>query len=493
MQDKRDQVQAHLFIMGRMASAMLRAEPDDPESPSGRTNRGAAIGVIIAVLVCAGAFVFGLIMPGGKDSWRTSGELIIDKTTGSNYLFLDGRLRPVRNYASARLILGSDLKSTTVLTKSLGDTPHGTPIGIPGAPAGLPGTGDLDTTPWQVCAGVRPQPAGSVTVTTTLAIGVNGGGDTPGVRKLGSADGLLISRPDGTMYLLWQGTRLRIEKATGAIDALGYGAVVPRPASEAFINAFPQGLDLAPPAVLDRGAAGPALGGLPTKIGQVFRVDQPGSASQYHLLMKEGLVPLTATEMALVLGDPRTRAQAYGGAAASVRTIGVDALTGHLAPRESAKSLARLPATPPKAVELASGSVACADVDFTGGTTRIGTSVMPAFVLDDVVQPPAREVEPACLKVDAITVKPGKGALVRALSAGGTGLGDTTFLVTDEGVKYRVSSQEAVDALGFKDAKARGLPAQMLSMLPTGPDLTPEAAARGEAKGSLRCDSQQDK
>src|ERR1044072_502575 len=106
MHSKRDQVQAHLFVMARLPSAMRRPEPDAPESPLGRTNRGAAIGVIIAVLVCAGAFVFGLIRPGGNDSWRTAQNIVVDKQTGARYLYLDGRLRPVRNYASAQLIAG---------------------------------------------------------------------------------------------------------------------------------------------------------------------------------------------------------------------------------------------------------------------------------------------------------------------------------------------------------------------------------------------------
>ena len=73
MQSKRDQVQAHMFVMGRLTSGMLRADPDAPESPQGRTNRGVAIGVIIAVLIAAGSFVFGLIKPGTKDSWRAPG------------------------------------------------------------------------------------------------------------------------------------------------------------------------------------------------------------------------------------------------------------------------------------------------------------------------------------------------------------------------------------------------------------------------------------
>ena len=68
MQSKRDQVQAHMFLMGRLTSGMLRSDPDAPESPQGRTNRGVAIGVIIAILLAAGSFVIGLISPGKADS-----------------------------------------------------------------------------------------------------------------------------------------------------------------------------------------------------------------------------------------------------------------------------------------------------------------------------------------------------------------------------------------------------------------------------------------
>ncbi len=40
MRSKRDQVQAHTFMMGRLTSGMLLADPDAPESPLGRTSRG---------------------------------------------------------------------------------------------------------------------------------------------------------------------------------------------------------------------------------------------------------------------------------------------------------------------------------------------------------------------------------------------------------------------------------------------------------------------
>ncbi|GAA2267430.1 type VII secretion protein EccB [Streptomyces atrovirens] len=487
MHSKRDQVQAHLFIMGRLASAMLRSEPDAPESPLGRTNRGAAIGVIIALLVCAGAFVFGLLRPGGNDSWRSGENLIVDKDTGARYLYLDGRLRPVRNHASARLVTGGEIGVTTVGTSSLAGTPHGAPIGIPDGPEALPGTGDLDRTPWLVCSGVLPRTTGVVTTTTTLALGTDAPQDVPGGRRLGEDEGLLVTGPDDATYLLWQGSRLRLDERAKAAESLGYGDVTPRPVSAAFLDAFPLGPDLAPADVPGRGGKGPELGGRSTRIGQLFKVDVPGSAARYHLLTREGLVPLTDTGATLLLGDPRTREKAYGGGAATVVTLGADTLAGHLAPDTRSPGTERLPAKPPKAVAVATGSVSCAEVDSADSGVRVGTSVLPGSALPPAVQAPAPEVEPGCLKVDSIAVRAGKGALVRALSASGSALGDTTYLVTDEGVKYRLLSQEAVKALGYEGVEARTMPSPMLAMLPSGPDLTPEAAAEGEARVTPWC------
>lgn len=474
-------------MMGRLASAMLRADPDDPESPSGRTNRGAAIGVVIAVLVCAGAFVFGLLKPGGNTTWQAEGKLVVDKQTGASYLYLDGRLRPVRNYTSARLITGGAPEAASVGTSSLAGTPHGTPVGVPGAPDALPGTGDLDGGPWLVCSATRPSDTGEPLAVTALAIGAGKVGDIPGGYRPDAGSGVLVAGPDGQEYLLWQGVRLRVDKKADAGRALGFGDAAPRPASAAFLDAFPQGPDLAPPEVPGRGGDGPRLGGQPTRVGQVFRVDVPGSEPRYHLLYQEGLVPLSDTAAALVLGDPRTAEEAYDGEM-RVASLGADALTGHLAPGSVAsEAMAELPATPPGLVRPTAGQVVCADVDSADDSARVGTAVLPETVLSNPVQEPDPEFEPACLPVDAVSVRPGTGVLVRALSAAGSPLGDTTFLVTDTGVKHRLLSQEAVEALGYGGTAERTLPAHVLSMLPTGPDLTKEAATTGEPRISVRC------
>ena len=65
---------------------------------------------------------------------------------------------------------------------SLRDTPHGAPVGIDGAPDALPGAGDLDAGPWQVCSGT-----GSGSTGTTLAVGARS--DAPGLPATQGAAG----------------------------------------------------------------------------------------------------------------------------------------------------------------------------------------------------------------------------------------------------------------------------------------------------------------
>ncbi|MCL7429411.1 type VII secretion protein EccB [Streptomyces sp. YS415] len=484
MQTKRDQVQAHMFVMGRLTSSMLRADPDAPESPQGRTNRGTAIGALIAVVICAGAFVFGLIKPGTTDSWRTSGALVVNRDTGSRYLYLDGRLRPVYNYASARLLAGPDLKTTTVGGRSLRGTPLGPPVGVPGAPDTLPSPGDLVSDAWLVCSRPADTPPGTDDGTdgarprtaTVLAVGTGQDGQAPDDGR-----GLLVRGPDGTAHLVWRGSRLRLDTASRAATSLGYASTAPLDVSAAFLSALPAGPDLKAAPVPGRGGTGPNLGGRPTRIGQLFKVAVPGSTPRLHLLRQDGLVPLTDTAAALLLGDPATRRDAYDGGTALVRRLGPDALDGNLATGAPAAGLgAGLPPSPPRVTGVPANRMPCAQVSPGADGTRVAVTLVARDGLGPAAQPPAEHRAPACLPVDEIVVPPGRGALVRVLGAAGTELGATTYLVTDTGMKYGVPRPEDLAALGHSEAAATALPSLLLSMLPTGPDLGVESAATGQ-------------
>ncbi|MCL6675206.1 type VII secretion protein EccB [Streptomyces panaciradicis] len=472
MQSKRDQVEAHVFMMSRLSSGMLLSDPDAPESPSGRTGRGAAMGMLIGALGAAGCVLFGLLSPGGDTSWKSADGLIVRKETGARYLYQDGVLRPVRNYASARLIGGSDLSTTLVSGASLRGTPHGAAVGITGAPDDLPAARDVNDGPWLVCSGLLGAADGRRT-TTTLVVGAR---PSPG-DGLTARQALLVSAPDRTRYLVWRGRRLRLDTEHGADRALGYGGVQVRAVSAEFLNTLPAGPDLTPPAVPGQGEKGPSLDGRPTRIGQLFTVQVPNSPVRYYLLSRQGLVAVTATQAALALGDPRTREHSYAGHKPVPAPLATDTADAHLAAGTTAAAPG-WPASPP----TLTGPAAREDVCTALRPTAKGpvTSVAVVSTLDAAPAPTPEEAAPACSPVDAVAVRPGAGAVVRALSADGGTLGDTTYLVTDAGVKYRMASSAAVTALGYGGTDAVGLPSPLLAMLPTGPDLDP-AAASGSA------------
>lgn len=466
MQSKRDQVQAHVFLMSRLTSSMLLAEPDAPESPLGRTTRGTMIGVIVGVLVAAGALVFGLLKPGGQE--LSGKNLIINRDTGARFFFVQGELRPVRNYASALLIAGAQMESDDVRTASLRGKPVGAPVGIPGAPDSVPGAKDLQTGAWQVCSVVDDSYA------TALVTGQPVTG-----RRLGADEGVLVTDPEmEATYLMWQGRRLRLDEGAGSAASLGYSSQTPRPVSEAFLRALARGPDLSPPNVPGRGETGPELGGRTSKVGQVFQAKVPGSAAKYYLLKRKGLVPLTDTQAALVLGDPATRTEAYGGASPDAIALAAVDLQDYQAPGAEGRDTATgLPTSPPRAVNVRADESACTRVNRAGKSFEVSTDLIPAASLAPAAQADPLDVDKPCIPVDRVITTPGHGSLVQALTAQETA-GGVTYLVSESGIKYRLTPQ-ALEALGYADAKVQLLPAPLLSMLPSGPDLDPAVAARG--------------
>src|SRR5829696_2366593 len=119
MQNRRDQVQAHAFVVGRLVSALLRAEPDLLFSPTRRFVVGSVVGCLLSGLALAGCAIFGFFSPGGAKSWQQKGVLVVEKETGSRFVLVRGELRPVLNYTSARLILGGSPSVVMVSRNSL--------------------------------------------------------------------------------------------------------------------------------------------------------------------------------------------------------------------------------------------------------------------------------------------------------------------------------------------------------------------------------------
>ncbi|NEB18881.1 type VII secretion protein EccB, partial [Streptomyces coelicoflavus] len=128
-------------------------------------------------------------------------------------------------------------------------------------------------------------------------------------------------------------------------------------------------------------------------------------------------------------------------------------------------------------------SALCAQVDGGDGGARIGSVLAPLTGLAPVAvsEGTADPVREACVPTDATVVRPGHGALVRALHASGAAHAGTTYLVAENGVKYRVPADDTLRALGYTTGDIDSVPAPLLAALPTGADLDPDAAS-GAAK-----------
>ncbi|WP_371649073.1 MULTISPECIES: type VII secretion protein EccB [unclassified Streptomyces] len=460
MQSRRDQVQAHMFVMGRVAAGMYRDDPDAPEPPHRRTSRGMGVGLAIGVLVALAVTVYGFVVPGGSDGWKKEGTLVLDKQSGARYLSLDGRLHPVLNQSSARLLAGDRLSVKSLSSASIAAAPRGPALGIVGAPDALPAASRLSRDAWSACA-TRAEPGGDGAL-LTLGVGLSAGG-----RPVTAGRAVLVrggTRHD--TYLLWHGTRSRVDPANGAPAALGYGDTPAFPVPEGFLNALPPGPDLATPEVAGRGAQGPSLAGRPSRVGQLF-----GDGAGHHLLLRsDGLAPLTPLQYALLKGDPRTQRTAYAGAAVTEAPVGPDDLARHRAPGTAASSPGPgLPDDVPRVMEVEAGEAVCA-VTATGAGGPSVSVVLPQVSAVAGTPPAAGPGLVADARTaDRVALRAGSGALVRAVSSSGTGR--ALYLVTESGAKYPVADADSLQQLGYPAASAVALPTALLSMLPTGPAL----------------------
>ena len=101
---------------------------------------------------------------------------------------------------------------------------------------------------------------------------------------------------------------------------------------------------------------------------------------------------------------------------------------------------------------------------------------LPGVVLAPGEQPVFTKADDVPGVVDQVVVPRGAGALVTATtSSGGDG---ALTLVTDSGLRYAVPTPDAAVRLRYDPAKAPAVPAPFVALLPAGPALDPELAAR---------------
>ncbi len=456
MATTKEQAEAYNYEGRRQATSLMMGRDEARNDPRRRINRVTIGGVLIGVLVMAGFGIAGFLGAGRGPALPDSGAVLV-AGTGDRYVIVDGRLHPALNLASALLVGGG--KIDQVRPSVLDGLPRGLPIGIPDAPDALPPPNRLTGAPWTVCV----VPSGAATLPPKVTVRVGAPEPTAGV--VGAEQAVLAVGPDGVAWLLSQGRRYRL------LDNAALRLVAPRSSPLALppeiLDVLPEGPPLAVPAIEN---AGQPAAGVPTAlvISDVVRVEAGGSTRQSFVVLPDGLAPVSELTAALLVAagavelpvDPATAGAAQQ---SRVRSVGdpawPDALPQLVAPqRDQPLCVSTTPGDPP------------GDAPWT---VRMS---LPGVVLAPGEQPVFARTGDVPGVVDEVVVPRGAGALVRATTASG-GDGAIT-LVTDSGLRFAIPTPDAAVRLRYNPAAAPAVPASFVALLPAGPALDPEQAAR---------------
>jgi type VII secretion protein EccB len=469
MQNRKDLLQAHRLMTQRAALALLQAEPDPPDRPLRRLNVGVFCSILVAVMVAAVFGVWGLLSPGSAQGLTAPGTLIIDSQTGTSYIWCQGRkLCPAVNYASARLALGVTAPNQRLVSQaSLAHYPRGPLVGIPGLPQPLPDASMLTGQPWSVCVQAVSNPATLQQHTVTTLVGGRGVGGRPV-----SGRSALVVRAAGADWVIWDGQRLLIPPATAGfvLTALNATRQQPETMPDAWLNAFPQGVDFAPPRIPAFGQPIHAPGGSTARVGQVFATGAAAGVQQFYVMLPRGLAPITQTQAALLDAAPGQVPQ---------RTVAPSLVAGDRAP--GTVPAAGLPVRMPSVVGYGARAPLCVVYSGSGSGPPSG----PRLTVGGAV-PPGGMSTGGSGGLDQVTLPPGSAALVGALPGaqavapgGGPGPEVTSYFLVAGGRRYGLASPSVAAILGYALPRQRTLlPAGVLDLIPQGPALDPATAKR---------------
>ncbi|HEY4022468.1 MAG TPA: type VII secretion protein EccB, partial [Pseudonocardiaceae bacterium] len=420
---------------------------------------GTILGVAAAVLTAAVFGVLGLLNPSSSANWKQGGQVIVEQDNGARYILgKDGRLYPVLNYASARLLAaGNGTATATVSVDALSSVSRGSMLGIPGAPDSLPTGSAMADHLFTACSKTSPSQPANAEPTSTLILGSSA---DAGQQALGLGQGLLVSTADNQVFLIADGFRFRVPDS-GTLAALHYDTIGQLPVALNWLGSVPAGPDLSLVDIAGSGSSGPDVGGQSTRIGQVL------TDGEYYVVRSDGLEPVSQTEAYLITGDQHN-ANAYPNNQPAAIPTSVAAISATA--RSHQTGTVGLPGQLPRIVALGANPALCATGDGTSGSVVTAGAALP---LPAGAQP--INVAGSGQQANQVYVPPGSGVLVREQTGLTTNTG-ATYLVTDTGRKYLVPTQAAIASLGYGSLTPTDVAEPLLALLPDGPALDPNKA-----------------
>ena len=118
MATKKDLVEAYSFSRRRLVTAFVSGAPGGREVEPARPGRTIVGGLALAVLLVAGAAIASVLASRTPEDWNKVGLVVTRGDQPATYVILEEseppELLPVINITSAQLILGADVKPTSV-------------------------------------------------------------------------------------------------------------------------------------------------------------------------------------------------------------------------------------------------------------------------------------------------------------------------------------------------------------------------------------------
>jgi type VII secretion protein EccB len=489
MASRREQLEAYIFARRRMTAAFLQPAPGGgSEEDAPKPMRTVMPSIVIAMLVLVGFGVIGLIKPGTPPGWKDKSSLIVGRDSASRYVYLDGKLHPVLNIASGRLLLDpGKFKVNMVPEKQLNSVNHGAPLGIPNAPDRLPTAKDVKAPKaWTVCErpalGKDGKPDVEAEPQRSVFIGAG-----PAEGQLGPGQSLWVQDKDARKFVVYEGRRYQVDASTviSALNLIG----TPQPVSDAWLATLVDGGKIDHPTPSDYGKTtqlklAPAY----NRVGIVLRAE--GSAQrQNYVVTMEGVMPVSELTAVLLTSHPRAK-EAYQGVQPTPFPVNMGEL-GNVVVQDRTYAADRgWPDIPPTAMNRLVGTgqdlprnVLCNT--FTGDW--IGNQ--PVTHQSAGVRTPEQLVD----GMGGVWVKPGTGALYREIT-GTPGEGGPTYLLADSGLRYSIpetaqsggqaapnQDSEAKQRLGYKGIEAKPVPRAWSELVSRGPQLSPADAKKPQS------------
>lgn len=448
MASKRDLVEAHDFNRRRLVTAFLSGAPGGREVEPVRYGRTIIGGLVLAVILVAGAAVTGVLKPTVSDDWRDNG-LVIGKQSGSRFLMYDDELFPVANIASARLALRDELKISYVPDDILVKERKRNAIGILNAPDYLPPANRLVQDGWTACTN---DDGGLRTVVDT----------TPGAKPAVGSALVARSRDDGKYWIVTDGRRHPVppdgETGRAILRALGLDRTTAFPAPNSWLELLPVASPIKAFSVPGTGQpfrkGGAAVEGLDT-IGTPVDVD-----GRKYVLAEGGLVPLTDFAYQIYLVSPNGQPEP--------RQLDPSDFGGlNTLPQETPHPQDWPDAVPSSYTE----STPCLILE-RGDDATTTSSAQLASSTDPSVVPSGSAV--------TTDVQQGRGALVYGTTRPRGGPVDTEFLIDSLATRYAIEPKNAVDEaqkrLGYGGVTPVPVPRSWTELFRDGPSLDVERA-----------------